>query len=223
MKKKYIIFDFDGTLCNTNDIIVDSWQATAEHFFGQRFDRHLLELAFGETLVNMTNTFFPGLPRDEVIDYYRNHQEANQKGKVYVFEGVRELMDILRSRGYKIGVATSRTAYSFWNYMKQFGIDTDVDEVVTIDDVKKHKPDKESITAVLEKLTGYPKDELPASVLEESIMIGDTKFDAGCANNAGVDSVLVRWSHDIDEEDLASTGFVPTYWIDKPEDLLELI
>jgi pyrophosphatase PpaX len=58
---------------------------------------------------------------------------------------------------------------------------------------------------------------------EEAIMVGDTKYDIGCANNAGVDSVLVRWSHYVDEEAMEAEGYVPTYYIDKPDELMELI
>ena len=58
---------------------------------------------------------------------------------------------------------------------------------------------------------------------EEAIMIGDTKYDIGCANNAGVDSVLVGWSHYVDEEAMAADGFMPTHRIDTPEELLGLI
>jgi pyrophosphatase PpaX len=54
-------------------------------------------------------------------------------------------------------------------------------------------------------------------------MVGDTKYDVGCANNARVDSVIVGWSHYVDEEDMLAEGFVPTYRIERPEQLLEII
>ena len=54
-------------------------------------------------------------------------------------------------------------------------------------------------------------------------MIGDTKYDIGCANNAGVDSALVGWSHYVDEESMAADGFVPTYRLGTPAELLEII
>ncbi|MBQ6389295.1 MAG: HAD family hydrolase [Mogibacterium sp.] len=223
MSKKYIIFDFDGTLCNTNDIIVESWQAAFEHYLGHRVPRREIEATFGEILVHTIGQKIPDAPVQEVVDYYRAYQDANQQGQVHVFDGIRELLTELRARGCKIGVATSRTAYSFWNYMKQFGLENAVDEVVTMNDVTKHKPHPESITAVLSKLTGLAQDELTEEILEQSVMVGDTKYDVGCANNAHVDSVIVDYSHYIDEEDMAASGFVPTYRIDTPGQLLELI
>ncbi len=230
MKKRYIIFDFDGTLANTNNIIVASWQATFENYLGQSMPVREIEATFGEILVNTIGRMLPEAPVNEVVDYYRAYQDSHQQDyEVYVFEGVRELLEQLRARGCIIGVGTSRTSYSFWNYMKKLGMEHLVDEVVTMNDVKSHKPDPETIDAVLKKMmvhTGEPFDDdsgIPDSVRNAAIMIGDTKYDIGCANNAGVDSVMVGWSHYVDEEAMLAEDFVPTYRMERPEQLLEII
>jgi pyrophosphatase PpaX len=214
MKKPYVILDFDGTIANTNNIIVDSWQATFEHYLGHRKPVREVEATFGETLRHTIEELLPGEDYEEVRDFYRDYQYAHNEGAVYVFEGVRELMELLSVEGYRIGIATSRTAHSFWTYMRELDLDHYVDVLVTMEDVKKHKPDPESINKVLEQFGARP---------EEAIMVGDTKFDIGCANNAGVDSVLVRWSHYVDEEAMEAEGYVPTYHIDTPDQLMELI
>ena len=228
--KKYIIFDFDGTLANTNDIIVASWQATYEHYLGHTLPVREIEASFGEILVNTIGRMIPDAPVNEVVDFYRSYQDSHQQEyEVYVFEGVRELLEQLRARGCIIGVGTSRTAYSFRNYMKKLEMDQLVDEVVTMNDVSSHKPDPETIDALLIKMmanAGEPYDEcsgIPEHVRDAAVMIGDTKYDIGCANNAGVDSVIVGWSHYVDEETMLAEGFVPTYRIDTPEQLLEMI
>jgi len=59
------------------------------------------------------------------------------------------------------------------------------DAIVTADDTDKHKPDPEPVYIALRKLNAKA---------EESIMIGDTKFDILSAKRAGVKSVLVDWS-----------------------------
>ena len=229
MNKKYIIFDFDGTLANTNNIIIASWQATFENYLGYTIPVREIEATFGEILVNTIGRLLPDAPVNEVVDFYRAYQDSHQKDyEVYVFEGVRELLEQLRERGCIIGVGTSRTAYSFWNYMKKLGMDGYVDEVVTMNDVTSHKPDPETIDAVLIKMMAHcePYDAesgIPDSVRAAAVMVGDTKYDVGCANNAGVDSVIVGWSHYIDEEAMLAEGFVPTYRIEKPDQLLDMI
>ncbi len=230
MKKRYIIFDFDGTLANTNNIIVASWQATFEKYLGYSLTVREIEATFGEVLADTIGRLLPDAPVSEVVDYYRAYQNSHQQDyKVYVFEGVRELLEQLRARGCVIGVGTSRTAYSFWNYMKLLGMDQLVDAVVTMNEVTSHKPDPETIDAVLIKMMSHcnePYDAeagIPDSIRDAALMVGDTKYDIGCANNAGVDSVMVGWSHYIDEEAMLAEGFEPTYYIDKPEQMLEII
>ena len=230
MDKKYIIFDFDGTLANTNDIIIASWKATFERYLGYSPAVREIEATFGEILVNTIGRLMPDAPVNEVVDFYRVYQDSHQQDyEVYVFEGVRETLAQLRMRGCIIGVGTSRTAFSFWNYMKKLGMEQLVDEVVTMNDVTSHKPDPETIDAVLIKMmasageTYDPASGIPDRVRDAALMVGDTKYDIGCANNAGVDSVMVGWSHYVDEEAMLADGFVPTYHIDKPEQLLELI
>ena len=230
MNKKYIIFDFDGTLANTNNIIIASWQATFEHYLGYTLPVREIEATFGEILVNTIGRLIPDAPVNEVVDYYRAYQDSHQQDyEVYVFEGIRELLEQLRERGCIIGVGTSRTAYSFWNYMKKLGMDGYVDEVVTMNDVTSHKPDPETIDAVLIKMMAHAGEAydsgsgIPDAVRKAALMVGDTKYDIGCANNAGVDSVMVGWSHYVDEEAMLADGFVPTYRVERPEQLLEII
>ena len=224
MDKKYIVFDFDGTLANTNDIIVASWQAVFERYLGHRVPRKDIEATFGETLKYSVGRLIPGADVDEVIDYYRAYQDAhNDEIAVYIFDGVKELLNELQARGCTVGVATSRTAYSFRNYMKKFGMDNDIEFIVTMEDVTRHKPDPESLLVCLSKMTGLPPDAIPENIRRQAIMIGDTKYDIGCANNADIDSVLVGWSHYVDLEDMADHSFAPTYIIDQPANLLDII
>lgn len=228
MKKKYIIWDFDGTIANTNDIIIESWQATFRRYLGHEKTVREIEATFGETLKHTIAELIPGEDIDEVVEYYRQYQDSHQnKDIVYVFEGVRELLEELRNRGCLIGIGTSRTSYSLLNYMRMLDIEKYVDEIVTMNDVTSHKPDPETVEAVLLKLMeheGLQTDEgIPESVRDEAVMIGDTKYDIGCAQNAGIDSVLIGWSHYVDEEAMAADGFEPTHRIAEPAELLDII
>ena len=178
--KKYIIFDFDGTLVNTNNIITESWQATLEKYLGRRLPVREIEATFGEVLADSMEKLSEALA------------EAEVDAEHYVFDGVRELLETLRERGHVIGVGTSRTAYSLQKYMKALDIEDLVDEIVTMEDVSMHKPHPETVEAVLRKMAAHDDEEcarggrIPGHVRDLAIMIGDTKYDIGCANNAGL-------------------------------------
>ena len=214
MKKKYIIFDFDGTLVNTNDLIVESWQATFERYLGHRLDEDEIIATFGEILVETIARLIPDEDVIEVRNFYSVYQDEYCRSKVRVFDGVRELLDELRTQGCRIGMATSRTGETYRKYMEELGLADCIDETVVLEDVSAHKPDPESALRVMEKLGAVPA---------ETIFIGDTKYDAGCAKAAGIDCGLAGWSHKIDNEQLEREGCMPQYIFDRPEDILELV
>ena len=238
--KKYIIWDFDGTLANTNDIIIASWQASFRHFLGHELPVEDIEATFGETLMHTIPNFIPGVDVNEVIDFYRDFQDSHHDVyNVKLFEGVRELLGELRERGCLIGIGTSRTAYSLQNYMRELEAEHLVDEIVSMNDVTNHKPHPETANAVLLKLMAHDKSDwdeaerslagengdiiIPDSVKASALFVGDTKYDVGCANAAGIDSVLVGWSHYVDLDAMMVEGYVPKYQIAQPKDLLNLI
>lgn len=214
MKKKYIIWDFDGTVLDSNGIILDSWQSVFMHYTGKPGDPVAIVKTFGETLYDSMVYFFPDIDADEGVELYRKWQVANVSGALKMFDGVEDVLKGLKEAGHVMAIVTSRKRETTHQYVDELGIREYFDMILTCDDIAAHKPDPAPLLFALDKL-GASK--------EESIMIGDTKFDIGCANNAGVDSVLVGWSHVVDEEEMAALGFAPTYHIARPEDLYELV
>ncbi|MBQ6622958.1 MAG: HAD family hydrolase [Mogibacterium sp.] len=214
MKKKHVVFDFDGTLLNTDEIIVDSWQAVFLHYTGESGDEETILKSFGEPLRKTARTFFPEEELEGVVEYYRSYQNENYEGRIALFPGVEGLVMKLRSLGYTTSIVTSRTRLTTDEYVDLFGIRELFDVIITCDDVTAHKPDPAPLLKALDLLGASP---------EEAIMLGDSKYDIGCANNAGVDSVLVTWGHPGSEEEMAALGFAPTARIAEPEELFRLL
>lgn len=210
--KKHVIFDFDGTLLDTDGIILDSWQSVFRRYRGREEDEAVLFATFGETIRDTMKRFFPEVDQEEAVAHYRAYQEANCAGRVTLFEGTVPLLHELREKGYTTSIVTSRTGKTAHAYLEELGIATLFDVVVTCDDTPVHKPDPEPLRIALRKLGAEEG---------EAIMLGDTRFDIGCCNRAGVDSVLVRWGHTADEA--AFEGFVPTHRIDRPAQLMEIL
>lgn len=213
MSKKFttVIFDFDGTIADTNQLIVNSWQAVFNARTGQPGDIDRILASFGEPLYDTMAKFFPDFDVEESVEIYRNYQGKIFLDEIKEFPGMIDLIKGLKGNGYKVGIATSRLKGSTLQGLEKFGLTETVDALVTVEDTEKHKPDPEPALICLHKL---------GSTGEESIMVGDSIFDIGCGKNAGMTTVLVGWS-----EVAGQNGgmFTPDYVIEKAEDLWDVL
>ena len=208
-----VLFDFDGTLVNTNDVIIASWQHTYKHYRGREESIEKITACFGEPLLITMAREFPEVAPEDAAEVYRQFQQQNAHLLVKIFPGIVDLLKALKEAGYRMGIVTSRTRESALRYMDMFGITEYFEAMVTCDDTTVHKPNPEPILLGLEKM-GITKDE--------AIMIGDSPFDIKCANNAGVKSVMVDWRITCDNSALI-TDSVWDYEIKEPMDLMKVL
>lgn len=211
-----ILFDFDGTVMDTNDIIIQSWQHTYRTLRGEEHDEAEIVRTFGEPLRYSMEVQFPEVPPEESIEIYRNYQKENFLSGIHLFPGTRELLDELKAQGYRMGLVTSRLRPTTYQALEHFDLEKYFGYVVTADDVTKHKPHPQSIEIALEKLGSEPG---------RSVMLGDTLFDILCARNAGSVPILVSWSVNLggkEIEDFAPEE-APAYILKRPAELLDLL
>ena len=208
-----ILFDFDGTLANTNGLVIGSWKHVFRVLKGIEQSEEEIKKTFGEPLGVSMEKFFPETPVDEAIDIYRSHQKDIFEEMIEPFPGMVDLVKGLKDKGYKVAITTSRMYSSTMVGLRKFGLDEVFDVIVTANDTTKHKPDPEPVLITLEKLGAKP---------EEALMIGDSMFDIKCAHNAGVKAVLVGWAEAVSEEDLNGPD-KPEYFIETAEELFDLV
>jgi len=208
-----VLFDFDGTLMDTNEVILGSWQHTFKAFEGRERPAGEILKTFGEPLTTTIVKLLPNVNVEEAVDIYRSFQRDKFGKMIRLFPGMPELLAALQSQGYKLGIVTSRLTGTTMQGLEKYDIKKHFDAVVTFDDTKKHKPDPDPVFCALEKL---------GSTAEEAIMLGDSKFDVLCARNAGVKSVLVGWSLAASEEDRTGEN-APDYIIESADELLAIL
>ena len=208
-----VIFDFDGTLADTNGMVISSWQYTYDMLGVERPSEEVIFGTFGEPLPISMEKAFPDVPVETSVGYYRDHMNVIFEDEIVPFPGTVELIRELKARGYKVGIATSRVKETTMIGLKKFGIVEDLDAIVTMEDTKKHKPDPEPVLISLKKL---------GAAAEEALMVGDSMFDIRCAHNAGVKAVLVSWAQAVNEEEKNGPD-APEFYIEKAEDLLPLL
>ncbi|MDR1245496.1 MAG: HAD-IA family hydrolase [Clostridiales Family XIII bacterium] len=213
MSVNTILFDFDGTVMDTNRVIINSWQHTFRTLTGAERPVEDIIATFGEVLYDTMAKFFPDVPVNEAAEIYRSYHRNNFGPMISVFPGVRELIKELKARGYTLAVVTSRLPSTTMEGLEKYGLSDYFDLVVTCEDCSKFKPDPEPVLIALEKLGKKP---------EEALMVGDTLYDIRCARSAGVKSVLVAWAVAVSEEDRNGADG-PDYFIEKADGLLEIL
>ena len=212
-KTDTVLFDFDGTVMNTNDVIIASWQHTFRTIDGK--EREVSEIArtFGEPIVKTMKRLFPQVPVEESLKIYRSYQYDYFDDLVTLFPGMKELLVKLRKTGYKTGLVTSRMRNTTYRGLEKFELTDLFDAVVTCDDTNVHKPDPEPVFIALDKLGTKP---------EKTVMLGDTMYDIMCANNAGVTSVLVGWAIAPTEEEIKGENG-PDFIMKDADDLFRIL
>jgi len=208
-----VLFDFDGTIMNTNEIVIKSWQHTYRTVKGEELPAERIVKTFGEPLYITMARLFPQIAPETGIEIYRSYLREHYAFMIKPFPGMVDLVIEVKERGYKTGLVTSRVKDTTVSGLVQFGLYSHMDCLVTCEDTDKHKPDPEPIKIALGKLSANP---------DETIMLGDTMFDIICARNAGVKSALVGWQMALDEEEInGSNG--PDFLVEKPRDLFDII
>lgn len=180
-----LVFDFDGTLMDTNNVIIQSWQHTYRTLTGHEGDLDYIISTFGEPLELSMENAFPDVPVDKSVNIYRAWHNEHFRDMIEIFPGVIEMLMEAKNRGYKIGIATSRLAESLYVGLDKYDLTDLFDGIISVEEVTKHKPEPECILKVLEKLQTPP---------ENAAMIGDSPLDMICAHRAGTKAILVDWS-----------------------------
>jgi phosphatidylglycerol:prolipoprotein diacylglycerol transferase len=202
-----LIFDLDGTLLDTRELIDHSFIETFRHF---RPDYELsdseLDSFFGPTLEESFSKYSDD-PKEveEMIAYYREYNFAHHDELVMAFKGARDVLRTLsKKKGYRIGVCSSKKCDLVIHGLEWCGLIDYVDVIVGSEDVVKHKPDPEGILLALKELNAvdmdlddqdkkkrFPRDE--EVYLKHALYIGDNKADIDAAKAAGIRSCGVLY------------------------------
>lgn len=187
MKKiETIIYDLDGTLIDTNDIIIRSFRSTFEKFepntkMPLEKIQTFIGPPLGSTFRNYTNDPFK---IQEMIDTYRKHYIENEKDNFHLYPGVLTTLKKLKQLGYKLAILTSKTKDAATPSFTKTGLSNYFDLFVCVDDVKNAKPHKDAVNHVLKQLKSS----------KNAIMIGDNQGDILAGKNADIYSAGVAWA-----------------------------
>lgn len=209
---KYYLFDADGTLIDTTELICKCFENTARMTGRGVIARADIMRHIGLTLKDQMAMHFGSLDSAVFEEYRQIHMQYQMsiyKEYLRLFAGVAETLAVLKSRGKKCAIVTSRFRNSLEIYLRDTGILSCFDAIVTPESTQFHKPHSAPALKAMERLNASPED---------SLFIGDATFDIECGTNAGIDTAFVLWSIN----GISSLRAKPTYCIKEMNELCEV-
>lgn len=178
-----VIFDLDGTLVDTINLIVSSYQHAFTTVLGHEWDEAEIKTWIGQSLYGAMKKASPE-NADEIFRVYTSWNVANTERLLTVYHGVPELLRELVAAGVRMGVATSKRDEPAHWAMQLAGIDDLLPLLVHHDSVDEHKPSPKAVLLAASKLDADPAD---------CVYVGDAAVDVLAAHNAGMACVAVTW------------------------------
>ena len=211
---KLAIFDFDGTLVDSAPGIVDVMlQVVQEYGFSMELMEQWKDL-IGVPLPHQVEIILPGFTSEyhqQIADRYRQIYDCNLVALCPPFPSLFKILDSLNKNRITTTIASSKRRDIVEPILHHHKIRNFFPLVIGAQDVAKHKPDPESVLNTLAKFNILP---------EETVVIGDSRYDLEMARNAGVDAIGVTTGIHTREVLLESK---PVSVVDNLDQVLEII
>ncbi len=177
------IFDIDGTLTSTNELIFNSFNYVTEKYINRTYTPEELIAFFGPTeeeiLKDLTGDKFEEA-RIDYFEYYNSHH----KKLADLYPGIKDVLKIIKETGIRLGVFTGKGREAATITLKLLHIFEYFDLIVTGDDVENHKPHPEGILKFAGEF-GLAKNRI--------LLLGDAPADIEAARSAGIKIASVVW------------------------------
>lgn len=180
MKQSYdfILFDWDGCLAKTLDVILDIYRSVFLEFGLERTDEELISI-WGD----WRGPLKIGISESELPLWVAKYKKAlNEKTPfVDLYDGALPMLQNLHANGKHLALLSSSSQLAVEPAVNRTGVRPFFDILLFAEDVTNHKPDPEVVEKAM-SILGATK--------EKTIIVGDSKSDLGAAKNAGIDSLL---------------------------------
>ena len=186
MAYETILFDLDGTLTDSGEGILNCAELALRYFGLPVPSREEMRVFVGPPLDETFLKF--GVPQDktdEAIAVFRSRYIPIGKFENTPYPGIRELLERLKSEGYRLLVATSKPEITAVEVMDKFDLSRYFDRICGAS-MDKSRSSKEAVIAYLLEHYGSA---------ETMIMVGDTAYDVIGAKAHGIPCIGVSWGY----------------------------
>jgi len=205
-----IIFDIDGTIVQSNELIFATFNHVTEKFLGKTTSPDEIIALFGPTEAVIIKQLFSDNFENVMNDYYQFYRQNHNK-MAKVFDGITTLIDELKSRNILLSIYTGKGKGSTEITLEELGIRDKFDMIVTGDDIEDHKPSPEGVDVFVNKYN-LNRDRV--------LMIGDAPPDVKAAKATGIKIASVLWDSYAKEEVLSMGS---DYYFESVKDLSDFL
>lgn len=203
-----VLFDLDGTLVDSNELIIKSFERTLKEFLPERdfLREEIIEMIGPPLKETFKIKSDDPIIIEKMINYYRKVYVEMEFDYIELYPNVIQTLKTLYDNGINLGIVTTKFKESAIPSIEHYGLDKYIKSYCFLDDVSEHKPHPEPIFYALNQFDSY----------KGVIMVGDNSSDIMAGRNATCLTCGVEWS--IKKEVIKELN--PDFWL---TDYLELI
>lgn len=205
------LFDLDGTLLDSIELILASFHHTARVHLGREHSDAFWLAGVGTPLRDQLRKVARS---DEelaaMLDTYRTFNLAHHDEMAKPYPGVVDVVRELHQAGAKLALVTSKLSTGAARGVRLLQLEDELRVRICADDVIHGKPHPEPVLRALTALDAQPSDAL---------FVGDSAHDIESGRAAGVATAAVTWGP-FERELLEAAG--PSRWVGSPRELLDL-
>ncbi|NQY42191.1 MAG: HAD-IA family hydrolase [Legionellales bacterium] len=183
MKRYCIIFDLDGVIIDSKQVIQKAFLSAYEQVVVNRISPPPFDIFISKIGMRLDDILHDmDLPRKMAPIIRQITIDLNSQ--VALFPGIKEVIQLIFAHKHYIGIATGKDRFRVDKILEKQGISDLFDKVICSDEVKSGKPHPDSIEKHLANSSISKND---------TYFIGDSIIDIQCARNAGVNSIAVSY------------------------------
>ncbi|HIP42115.1 MAG TPA: HAD family hydrolase [Campylobacterales bacterium] len=183
--KKLIIFDMDGTLIDSSLTLANAINYVRNQLGLKAMDEQLILKSINEPTIKPAEFFYNAdsfTPQHE--EWFSHYYTQNHEQEIQLYEGIRNLLVILKLEGYKLAIATNAYRVSAIQSLNHLKLVKQFDVVICADDVPNGKPHPDMLYSILKTLN---------LTTEDALFIGDGERDQLSAKASNIDYLMVNW------------------------------
>lgn len=185
MRQKLIIFDMDGTLVNSSLTIANAINYVRQNLGFEPMSQEYILKRVNDHTLNPAQAFYHTRrfePHHE--QWFSEYYTKNHENELVLYDGIKELLEALKSRGHALAVATNAYRGSTIESLTHLGVYDHFDAIACYDDVQQGKPHPDMLYKILDELD-HSKDK--------ALFIGDGPRDEMASKRAEIPYIMVDW------------------------------